>query len=67
MASAIGYSIGAPVSIEERYQDTSAKYLRGVNAMMAEESADADGAIAPAIAGGTLEITANVTAIYQVQ
>jgi hypothetical protein len=35
--------------------------------MMAEESADADGAIAPAIAGGTLEITANVTAIYQVQ
>jgi hypothetical protein len=68
MASAIGYSLGAPVSIEERYQDTSAKYLRGVSAMAeAADNSTSDAAISPAIAGGTLEITANVSATYQVK
>ena len=67
MASAIGYTLGAPVSIEERYQDTSAKYLRGASAMMETSDAETNGAIEPAISGGTLEITANVSAAYQVQ
>ena len=64
LAAAAGKKLGEPLSVTEGWQDTSARYARGVNSasMYVEEAAfDAAG---PSLQPGETEVTANVTVSY---
>lgn len=64
LATAAGKKLDEPISITEGWQDTSARYGRGVNttASFAVEEAMADAG--PALQPGETEIFANVTVSY---
>ena len=62
LAKAAGKELGEPVNIVEGYQNTSARYTKGVNSVsMTEAAMDAAG---PSFQPGETEIAANVTVTY---
>ena len=66
LAAAAWKKLGEPVSVTEGWQDTSARYGKGVNtsAVFAEEAEMDRG---PALQPGETEIAANVTVTYRMQ
>ena len=67
LAAAAGKTAGDPLSITEGWQDTSARYGKGVNttaSFRAEEAMDVGG---PSLQPGETEIAASVTVTYRMQ
>lgn len=65
LAAAAGRKAGAVVSITEGWENSSARYDRGVNT--AFDLAEAKAAALPSFQPGETEITANVTVVYGIE